>query len=129
MTESQITYEIRGAIFDTYKALGPGLLENIYEEALCYFLEKRGLKVERQKEVPIIIDNHVLESRMRLDLLVEDQVIIELKAVNEMKDIFHQQIISYLKLTNLHVGILVNFNTTEITRSIWNKINGYKTQQ
>ena len=125
MKEEDITYQIRGAIYETYKALGPGLLENVYEEALCYFLNKRGLKIERQKELPIIIDNHELESNMRLDLLVEDIVIVELKAVHEMKDLFHQQLLTYLRLSHLHTGILVNFNTTDITKSIWNKVNGY----
>ena len=129
MTEKQITYEIRGAIYETYKALGPGMLENDYEEVLCYFLKKRNLKVERQKELPIIIDNHKLESKMRLDLLVEDTIIVELKAVNEMKDIFYQQLLSYLKIAHLHTGILVNFNTNDITKSIWNKVNGFSNCQ
>ena len=73
MTDNEITYEIRGAIYDVYKNLGPGLLESVYEEALVYELEKRGLKVERQKEVPINYDGHVLKTQLRLDLLVEDR--------------------------------------------------------
>ena len=114
MTDNEITYEIRGAIYDVYKNLGPGLLESVYEEALVYELEKRGLKVERQKEVPINYDGHVLKSQLRLDLLVEDRVIVELKSVKEMQDVFWKQTRTYLRLLNLKVGILVNFNTDNI---------------
>ena len=125
MNEDDISYEIRGAIFDTYNALGPGLLESVYEEALCYYLNKRGLKVERQVPVPIVIDNHQLSNDLRLDILVEDKIIVELKSVIEMKEVYHLQLLTYLKLSHLHKGILVNFNTANIKESIWNKINGY----
>ena len=114
MTDNEITYEIRGAIYDVYKNLGPGLLESVYEEALVYELEKRGLKVERQKEVPINYDGHVLKTQLRLDLLVEDRVIVELKSVKEMQDVFWKQTRTYLRLLDLKVGILVNFNTDNI---------------
>ena len=114
MTDNEITYEIRGSIYDVYKNLGPGLLESVYEEALVYELEKRGLKVERQKEVPINYDGHVLKTQLRLDLLVEDRVIVELKSVKEMQDVFWKQTRTYLRLLNLKVGILVNFNTDNI---------------
>ncbi len=114
MTDNEITYEIRGAIYDVYKNLGPGLLESVYEEALVYELEKRGLKVERQKEVPINYDGHVLNTQLRIDLLVEDRVIVELKSVKEMQDVFWKQTRTYLRLLNLKVGILVNFNTDNI---------------
>jgi GxxExxY protein len=114
MTDNEITYEIRGAIYDVYKNLGPGLLESVYEEALVYELEKRGLKVERQKEVPINYDGHILKTQLRLDLLVEDRVIVELKSVKEMQDVFWKQTRSYLRLLDLKVGILVNFNTDNI---------------
>lgn len=114
MTDNEITYEIRGAIYDVYKNLGPGLLESVYEEALVYELEKRGLKVERQKEVPINYDGHVLKTQLRLDLLVENRVIVELKSVKEMQDVFWKQTRTYLRLLNLKVGILVNFNTDNI---------------
>ena len=124
MKEEDITYQIRGALYDTYNALGPGLLESVYEEALCFYLAKRGLHFERQVEVPIIIEGHELTSGLRLDVLVENQVIIELKSVIEMKEIFHLQLITYLKLTKLHRGILVNFNSENFAKSIWNKVNG-----
>ena len=128
MNEDFITYQIRGAIFETYNSLGPGLLESVYEEALTYFLNKRDLKVERQVSVPIIIDGKRLATDLKLDILVENQIIIELKSVVEMKEVFHLQLLTYLKLSKLHRGILVNFNTSNIGRSIWNKVNGYKSE-
>ena len=114
MTENQISYQIRGAIYDVYKTLGPGLLESVYEEALCYELEQRGLIVERQKQVPIVYKGVTLKSDLRLDLLVEDKVIIELKSVSEMKDVFFKQTLTYCKLLGKKLGILVNFNVDDI---------------
>jgi GxxExxY protein len=114
MTENDISYQIRGAIYQVYKALGPGLLEAVYEEALTYELQKRGLKVERQLEVPILYDGKQLNTNLRLDMLVEDKVIIELKSVAEMKDVFYKQTLTYCKLLNKKLGILVNFNVNDI---------------
>lgn len=114
MTENEITYQIRGAIFDVYKKLGPGLLESVYEEAMVYELQKRGLSVERQKDVPICYDGHLLKTPLRIDLLVEGKVIVELKSVQEMREVFWKQTLTYLKLLNLKVGILVNFNVDDI---------------
>lgn len=114
MTENQISYQIRGAIYDVYKTLGPGLLESVYEEALCYELEQRGLKVERQKQVPIVYKGVTLKSDLRLDVLVEDKVIVELKSVSDMKDVFFKQTLTYCKLLNKKLGILVNFNVDDI---------------
>ncbi len=127
MKEYQLTYQIRGAIYDTYNALGPGLLESVYEEALAYFLCKRGLLVERQVQVPLIVDGNFLKTQLRIDLLVERRIIIEIKSVLDMRDVFHLQLLTYLKLTKLHRGILVNFNTDNIEESIWVKVNGYNT--
>ena len=126
MTENQLSYEIRGAIYDVYKALGPGLLESVYEEALAYELKKRGLKVERQKEVPIHYDGQILNTALRLDMLVEDQIIIELKSVKDLQDVFFKQTRTYLRLMNLHLGILVNFNVDNILEdAIFRVVNGY----
>ena len=123
MTDNEISYAIRGAIFNVYNVLGPGLLESVYEAALQYELEKTGLKVERQKPVKVIYDGHELPVDYRLDLIVEDSVIIELKSVDTIKEVHHKQLISYLKLTGKHLGILVNFNTADIAHSIYRKIN------
>ena len=114
MNINQISYQIRGAIYDVYKTLGPGLLESVYEEALVFELEQRGLKVDRQMQVPIIYKGKALKSELRLDLLVEDQVIIELKSVAEMKDVFYKQTLTYCKLLDKRLGILVNFNVDNI---------------
>ena len=118
MTDNDITYEIRGAIYEVYKNLGPGLLESVYEEALTYELQKRGLKVERQKEVPIHYDGHILHTQLRLDLLVEGRIVVELKSVEEMKKVFSKQLLTYLRLLNKRVGLLVNFNTDNILTAI-----------
>lgn len=118
MTENEITYEIRGAIYDVYKELGPGLLESVYEEALCYELEQRGLAVERQVQVPIRYKGNVLKTELRLDILVEDKVIVELKSVEEMKKVFSKQLLTYLRLMDKKVGLLVNFNTDDILSSM-----------
>ena len=118
MTDNELTYEIRGAIFDVYNELGPGLLESVYEEALCFELEKRGLSVERQKQVPINYKGNVLKTELRLDLLVEDKVIVELKSVEEMKPVFAKQLLTYLRLMDKRIGILVNFNTSNLRDSI-----------
>ena len=125
MTDNEITYQIRGAIYDVYKKLGPGLLESVYEEAMVYELQKKGLKVERQLEVPIHYDGHILKTPLRLDLLVEDRVVVELKSVKELQDVFFKQTRTYLRLLNLQVGILVNFNTGDILDdSIHRVVNG-----
>ena len=123
MTENEITYEIRGAIYDVYKDLGPGLLESVYEEALCFELEQRGLKVERQVQVPVIYKGNVLKTELRLDVLVEDKVIVELKSVEEMKKVFSKQLLTYLRLMNRRVGLLVNFNTDDILKSMHRIVN------
>ena len=114
MTINEITYQIRGAIYEVYKTLGPGLLESVYEEALTFELEHRGLKVERQKQVPIVYKGNTLKSELRLDLLVENQVIVELKSVSEMRDVYFKQTLTYLRLLDKRLGLLVNFNVDNI---------------
>lgn len=125
MTENAITYEIRGAVYDVYKELGPGLLESVYEEALCFELEQRGLTVERQVQVPIKYKGNVLKTELRLDLLVENHVIVELKSVEEMKKVLSKQLLTYLRLMNKKVGLLVNFNTDDTLTSIKRIVNGH----
>ena len=129
MTEDEITYQIRGAIYNVYKALGPGLLEGVYEEALTHELQKRGLKVVRQQEVPIFYDGQQLQSQLRLDMLIEDTVIIELKSVQELLPVHFKQTMTYLRLLHIHLGLLVNFNTDSILKdSIHRVLNGYNPQ-
>ncbi len=123
MTDNQLSYQIRGAIFEVYNTLGPGLLETVYEEALCFELHQRGLKVERQLEVPICYKEASLSTPLRLDVIVEDQIIIELKSVKELLDVHYKQLLTYLRLMNKSLGILVNFNTDDISSSIRRVIN------
>ena len=123
MTDNELTYEIRGAIFDVYNTLGPGLLESVYEEALTFELRQRGLEVVRQMEVPIMYKDNELKTPLRLDILVENQVIFELKSVEEMKPVFAKQLLTYLRLLNKHVGLLVNFNTHNLRESIKRIVN------
>ena len=118
MTDNELTYKIRGAIFDVYNELGPGLLESVYEEALAFELKERGLKVERQVEVPIRYKGNELKTPLRLDLLIENQVIVELKSVEEMKPVFAKQLLTYLRLLNKRVGLLVNFSSNNIREGI-----------
>ena len=127
MTENEITYKIRHAIFDVYNELGPGLLESVYQEAMTYQMRVDGLKVDEQVSVPVIYKGQLLQKAdLKLDLLVEGCVIVELKSVAEMKNVFFKQLQTYLKLSKLHCGILVNFNTDNIIDSIHRVFNGYK---
>ena len=95
MTENEISYMIIGAIYKVYNELGPGLLESVYEAALCYQLRKDGLRVESQVKLDVMYDGKVLPVDFRLDILVEDKVIVELKSVAEMKDVFHKQLLTW----------------------------------
>ena len=118
MTEKELAYQIHGAVWDVYNVLGPGLLESIYEEALSYELQQRGLKVERQKPVPIIYKGIALSSDFRLDLLVEDQIILELKSAEEIKPVYFKQIKTYLRLLDKQLGFLVNFGENDMRKGI-----------
>lgn len=118
-----MTYKIRGAIFEVYNTLGPGLLESVYEEALVYELLQRGLKVERQVEVPILYKGQELKTALRLDLLIENTIIVELKSVEEMKPVFAKQLLTYLRLLNKRVGLLVNFSSGDIREGIKRIVN------
>ncbi len=118
MTENEISYLVRGAIFKVYNNLGPGLFESVYESALFYELVKLDLKVQKQVEVTIPYEEITLDPAFRLDLLVEDKVIIELKSVEDLAPIHHKQLTTYLRLTNKKLGLLVNFNTLNILNDI-----------
>ena len=123
MNENEISYKIRGAIYKVYNGLGPGLLESAYEAALVYQLKKDGLKVESQVPIDIVYDGKTLPASYRLDLLVEDKVIVELKSIDIIKDIHKKQLLTYLKITGLHLGLLVNFNIENINLGIVRIVN------
>ncbi len=115
---NQITYEIIGAAYKVHTELGPGLLESTYEVCLEYELLKRDFKVERQKALPVIYDGIHLEAGYRIDLLVEDVVVIELKAVDEVAPVHQAQLMTYLKLSGRKLGLLMNFNVTDMKKGI-----------
>ncbi|MDP2888501.1 MAG: GxxExxY protein [Bacteroidota bacterium] len=117
-TLNLISYDIIGAAYKVHSALGPGLLESTYEICLEYELKKMGYKVERQKPLPVIYDEIKLDAGYRIDLLVEDSVIVELKAVNEMIPLFKAQLMSHLKLSYLRLGLLINFNVIDLKKGI-----------
>ena len=114
MSENEISYRLRAILLSVHQDYGPGLLENIYEKILCQRIQEAGLDVVRQ--VPLYINEPGLEHIIaaRLDLLVEGKVIVELKAVEEIHSVHRQQLYTYLKLTNLRLGLLVNFNVSRI---------------
>jgi len=123
MTENDISYIIRGAIFNIYNSLGPGLLESVYVAALLFELKKVGLVVKKEIPVPVYYESEKLEIGFRLDLLVGNKVIIEVKSVENLAEVHHKQVLTYLKLTNLKLAILVNFNVSKISTGIFRKVN------
>jgi len=128
MTKRQVTqlsYEITGLAIKVHKAIGPGLLEGIYEKCLKYELEKNGYTVMHQMIVPVIYDGLMLDTELRLDLLVNECVVIELKTVENVLPVHQAQILTYMKLLQKPQGLLINFFTDNITRSIKPFVNEY----
>ena len=118
MTENEISYKIIGCAMKVHSELGPGLLESAYEECLYYELMKDGLKVEKQKVLPLVYHEVKLDAGYRIDLLVENKVVIELKAVECFNDIHLAQVITYLKLSHCKLGLLINFNVVSLKNGI-----------
>ncbi|NJD51404.1 MAG: GxxExxY protein [Candidatus Methanoperedens sp.] len=123
MELNEISEKIIGAAIQVHRTLGPGLLESTYEACLKYELEKRGLKVLSQVGLPVIYDGIKIDLGYRLDLLIEDAVIIELKAVTTVTPLHEAQLLSYLKLSGKHLGLLINFNVTLLKDGITRRIN------
>ena len=119
----QIAKIIVNSAFKVHKELGPGLLEKVYEACLVYEITKAGFEVKRQMEVPIIYDGVTLKEYLRLDIIVENSIIIEVKAVDIVNPVWNAQIISHLKLTNNELGFLINFNVPLIKNGIKRFIN------
>ena len=114
----RIGKEIVDSAYRVHKELGPGLLESVYEECMMYDLKRKGLKVEQQVCVPIEFDGHTLTNNLRMDMLVEDQVVVENKAVVEMYPLFESQLLTYLRLSNKRLGFLINYNVPLIKNGI-----------
>jgi len=123
MDENEISYVVRKCIFNVYNTLGPGLLESVYQKILIYELEENGLKIKSELLLPVRYDDKLFEVNFRIDILVEDKVILELKSVKSIEDIHYKQLYTYLKLSNKKLGLLVNFNTTNILDGIKRVVN------
>jgi GxxExxY protein len=121
--ENDLSYIIRGAAFQVHKTLGPGLLESVYETALVFELKKAGLNVKSQVAVPMYYESIKMDVGFRLDILVNDLVIVEIKSVESLMDVHFKQVLTYLKLTNLKLGLLINFNSYPLKDSIHRIVN------
>lgn len=124
MTENDLAYKIIGISIDIHNTLGPGLLESAYQECLFYKIKKEGLKVEKEKAMPLIYEDVKLDCGYRIDLLVESKLVIEVKSVDALNDIHLAQTLTYLKLGNYKLGLLINFNTVLLKNGIKRIING-----
>ena len=125
MSENEISKIIVDVAYKIHVRLGPGLLESVYEAIMFHELIKRGLKVERQKPLPVIWDDIFLDIGFRSDLIVEDKVIIELKSVETMSKVHPKQLLTYLKIANMKLGLLINFNEVYIRDGIFRIVNGF----
>lgn len=124
VTEDEISKIVFDCALRVHKILGPGLLESAYCECLFYELDKTGLKIEKQKPLPLVYDDVMLEVGYRIDLIVENKFIIEVKSVAALNDIHMAQILTYLKLSNCKLGFLINFNVVLIKNGVRRVING-----
>lgn len=128
MTKKSVTnlsYAITGCAIKVHKALGPGLLESVYQQCLEYELIKQGFTVTRQVVVPVVYDNITFDTELRIDLLVNDCVVVEIKAIDNILPVHEAQLITYMKLLKKPQGLLINFYTTNITQSLKPLVNEY----
>mgnify|MGYP006277183757 CR=1 FL=1 len=125
MTENEISSKIVGAALDVHRHLGPGLLESAYETCLVYELKEKGLQVVQQLAQPVAYKDVKLNAGYRIDLLVENKVIVEIKSIEALADIHMAQILTYLKLKDLKLGLLINFNEVLLKNGIRRVLNGY----
>jgi GxxExxY protein len=123
MHVNDLSYEIRGAAFKVHSTLGPGLLESVYETALAYELRKKELEVRTQIALPVVYDDIKMDQGFRLDLLVNRKVIVEIKSVENLLDVHHKQLLTYLKLSILKLGLLINFNCLNLNKSMTRIVN------
>lgn len=115
---NDLAYRILGIAYKVHSELGPGLLENAYEACMCYELEKEGIVFERQKELPVIYYGQKIDCGYRIDILVENKIILELKTVDDLLPVHRAQLITYLKLSKIHLGYLINFNCSSLKNGI-----------
>ena len=125
MTSNELTSKIIGAAIEVHKTLGPGLSEDCYKYALLHELSLQGLNAAAEVPVPVTYKGVTLASNKFVDILVENEIVVELKSVLEMKDVFHKQILTYMRLLNKKYGLLINFNEEKLINGVYRKINGY----
>jgi GxxExxY protein len=125
MKENDITEKIIGAAISVHTALGPGLLENVYKECLFHKLKTMGIVVEKEKALPVVFEGVKLDCGYRLDLLVENSIVVEIKSVKKFDDVHLAQILTYMKLGNYKLGLLVNFNVRMLKDGIKRVVNNY----
>ena len=125
VVENVLTDQIIGCAIEVHRTLGPGLLESVYEECLCYELSQLGLRFERQVHLPVSYKGIKLECGHKLDLVVEDSVVVELKAIDELAPIHQAQLLTYLKSSNKKVGLLINFNVQFLKNGLKRVVNRY----
>ena len=123
--DREYTYRILGCVYEVYKQLGPGLLESIYEAAMMKELQMQGFEVRNQVAVPVYYKGELLCSDLRLDLIVDNKLILELKSVVDFRKLFEKQLLTYLRLMNCEMGYVVNFNTANIRNGIYPVINSH----
>jgi GxxExxY protein len=124
--ETQISEKVIGAAIEVHRNLGPGLLESVYEECLCYELSQQGLKFQRQVEVPVLYKGVKLDCGYRLDLLVEDLIIVEIKSTESLLPVFAAQLLTYLKICRKRIGLLINFNVPILRNGLKRVANNYE---
>jgi len=124
VSENAVAQQIVDAAYRVHTALGPGLLESVYEAAMAYELEKRGLRITRQQAIPVVYESVRVHTGFRADLVVEDEVIVEIKAVEAAAPVHKKQLLTYLKLSGKHLGLLINFNVALIRDGITRIVNG-----
>jgi GxxExxY protein len=121
--ENDISFDIRGAAFKVHASLGPGLLESVYEAALSYELRQKGYDIKNQVGVPMIYENIKMDVGFRLDIMVSDLVIVEVKSIEAILDIHYKQLLTYLRLSDKKLGLLINFNSLILKDSIFRVAN------
>jgi GxxExxY protein len=123
VTENELSGEIIGAAIEVHRVLGPGLLESIYEEAFAMELQDRNIRVSRRIEVPAMYKGRRLQNSLRLDLLVADLIVVEVKSVERILPVHEAQLLSYLRLAQKKLGLLINFNSTVLSKSVRRIVN------
>jgi GxxExxY protein len=124
MIENELSNKVIGLAIEVHKALGPGLLESAYKECLFYKIQQEGLKVEKEKAMPLVFEDVRLECGYRMDLLVENKLVIEIKSVDALNDVHLAQTLTYMKLGNFKLGLLIDFNVVLLKYGIKRVING-----